>query len=117
MKERPIILNSEMVLALLAGQPCDLSRYEFDKSVPYRFWVREDWRTTADQDHLKPRDCCIASTIQYMADMEFQYAGEKPQPMGKWRRSIYMPKLFSRLTLTVKKVGEGEYRILGEVRG
>lgn len=106
-----------MVRALLEGQSCDLSQYEFNKSVPYKFWVREDWRTTADQDHLKPRDCCIASTIQYKADMEFQYPGEKTQSMGKWRRSIYMPKLFSRLTLTIKKVGEGEYSILREVRG
>lgn len=72
-----------------------------------KLWIREEWRTIKDQDHLKPSNCCIASTIQYRSDMSTQIPGDttKDEDFGKWRRSRFIPKSFSRLQqLLVKDV-------------
>lgn len=64
-----------------------------------KLWIREEWRTTKDQDHLKPSNCCIASTIQYRSDMSTQIPGDttKDEDFGKWRRSRFIPRAFSRI--------------------
>jgi hypothetical protein len=132
MSEHPLICNDKEVLGLLDGsvtmlvrpikpQPeacqCDgfnkeMCMFEFkDMLVKSPFGtigdvlrVREAWRTTKDQDHLRPNSCCAASSIQYRADNGLQYPGEIPQEFGKWRASTTMPSLFSRLYLKVTNV-------------
>jgi len=77
-------------------------------------WVKETWRTTKDQDHLKPRECCHAISIQYKADMGSQFPGETPQEWGKWRPSVFMMLPFSRVRLLVKRVWVERVRDLSE---
>jgi len=67
-----------------------------------RLWVREAWRSTGDGgrcDHMPPRDM-QAHHVWYEVD------GKAPQDecVGKLRRSMFMPRWASRITLEVTEV-------------
>jgi hypothetical protein len=61
-----------------------------------RLWVRENWQTHCDMDHITPRDLPHDAAVQYPAI----YDGW----MSRIRPSIHMPRWASRLTLTVTDV-------------
>jgi len=121
-KERPIMFSGPMVRALLSGRKtqtrrlfkwkgghagldsmCPRSTNEFvdvvfrelEKNCPYgkpgdRLWVRETWLDRCTDPHV--------AEIEYRADC----VGFMPD--WKWKPSIFMPKIYSRLTLEVTAV-------------
>jgi len=76
-----------------------------------KLWIRETWAAVwPDLDEVPLEEC----TIEYRADLPVgctDYPGEWPaeEALGntdapKWRASIHMPRLVSRITLTVTDV-------------
>ena len=62
-------------------------------------WVREAWRVDEGFDGLKPSEIeGLASSIHYEAD------GPAPEGFGRYRHARFMPRSFSRLTLSVKSI-------------
>lgn len=132
MKERPIIFNTPMVQAILAGEKNMTRRIvkniprlsdniektgqylneslEFRKSFcPYGkpgdlLWVRESWRSVAfDAEYNSMK-------IQYKAsenERAHEFVMPKDYPLFfqlKWRPSIHMPKAIARIWLEVEEV-------------
>jgi len=68
-------------------------------------WVKENFCTHTSYDHLKPSTLPDINTmhngISFLADV---YNGEKSSWMGKTRPSIYLPRRFSRIDLSVISV-------------
>lgn len=130
-KERPILMNTNMVRAILIGQKMQTRRpmkrndsggvrlagrnWHLDdpncvKACPFgqigdRLWVRERWGVA--QSRFEPRSC----TIKYFAD------GDTATIQGQtgikytnadlsfaWRPSIHMPRWASRITLEITAV-------------
>lgn len=118
-KERPILFNSQMVCAILAGTKTQTRRPSTsDKlrelpapaEVGDVLWVRETWRT-----HERPED--MVDGIQFAADGAFVpinntfaaaeawvVAHDNNKHGGKWRPSIHMPKWAARIRLEVTDV-------------
>jgi hypothetical protein len=64
-------------------------------------WVREAWRTEARFDDLPPRDIPPTALRSFEADYD-----EDPNDgcRGRYRQGMFMPRVFSRLTLRVTDV-------------
>lgn len=128
MKERPILFSGDMVRALMDGRKTQTrrvvklprkdgvgdNRYVFTDSegkdrfidCPYgepgdRLWVRETW---ADVDYESREDgmVCTRTATIYRADGVG--LGEFGPDEIKWRPSIFMPRLASRITLEITGV-------------
>ena len=80
-----------------------------------RLWVREAWRATTRHDHQKPSTLVAAAleagyrrawcVMRYEADGLWVNADTAPGSLpGRLRASTYMPRAYSRLTLTVTDV-------------
>lgn len=93
MSERPILLNTAMVRAVLAGRKTQTRRpYRGETDPPLGWpgdllWVRETWM---------PGDS--PGDYWYRAD------ADPPELRGHWRPSIHMPRELSRLTLRMEYV-------------
>jgi hypothetical protein len=61
-------------------------------------WVREQWQTLAEFDHLPPRDIPIGSDVIYTADRPDHLWDARKRP------GMFMPRWASRLTLEVTGV-------------
>lgn len=109
MRERPILFSAPMVRAILEGrktqtrrvvkpQPAGAWAAPGRRACPYgqagdRLWVRETWGT-----HDQGFDTAEESTVVvYRADVD------RPEPK-RWRPSIHMPRVASRITLEVTGV-------------
>lgn len=71
-----------------------------------QLWVREAWRTYASLDGIRPREIAPGAGIQYEA-LGTNLPGDKGDyllGMGKYRPSMFMPRLASRITLEVVDV-------------
>lgn len=96
MKERPIIFNTQMVQAILAGKKTQTRRVCKKTVYPYgevgdELWVRETFNA----------DWC--DHVIYKADGGSAIeAGYKSEP--KWKPSIFMPRKLSRIQLLIKRV-------------
>lgn len=93
MNERPILFNTAMVRAILAGRKTQSRRPMFaNRPIPSiacpgdTLWVRETWAPG-----IEP------GTYRYRAD------GDLLPPGEKWRPSIHMPRVACRLTLRVTR--------------
>lgn len=70
-------------------------------AVGDRLYVREAWRTGAQDDRVAPRDLSPEETyVGYEADC----ASGQISATGKFRQAMHMPRWASRLTLTVTDV-------------
>jgi hypothetical protein len=128
-KERPILFSGPMVRAILAGRKTQTRRIVKNQEwynlkgdygnrlrgvdrCPYgqpgeRLWVRETW--TPDHSPFYPH-----FPVAYRADAGFDYErndkGETYSPEQKawfpyrWRPSIHMPRIASRITLEITGV-------------
>lgn len=114
-KERPILFNAPMVLAIMEGrktqtrriikpQPKGVERFTsgdvdeawgagfIDVRCPFgqpgdRLWVRETWARAGE----------VSDVVDYRAD--------NPDPVSaRWRPSIHMPRWASRITLEITGV-------------
>lgn len=109
MKERPIIFNGAMVLAILDGSKTQTRRpVRWDLhyvvspcgQVGDRLWVRETWaRLMADVIQGPKFD-----HILYRADLRDNNGRQVAVPPRGWRPSIHMPRWLSRITLEVTGV-------------
>lgn len=128
-KERPILMNTDMVRAILSGRKIQTRRpikrndsggvrlagrnWHLDdpncvKACPfgqigYRLWVRERWATDANVDALPPRMIPQKVPVYYYATAQCKNY--------RWRPSIHMPRWASRITLEivdvrVERIGE-----------
>ncbi|OIR11009.1 hypothetical protein GALL_71800 [mine drainage metagenome] len=120
-KERPILFNAQMVRAILDGrktqtrrivtnQPCDVKRVFMRNRMAYvenehgvevhleackfgqpgeRLWVRETWRKLNEK-------------LLYRADYSATHAANNGGV--KWKPSIHMPRLASRILLEITGV-------------
>ena len=74
-----------------------------ERCCPYgvpgdQLWVRETWATHEKYDDTKP------SEVWWGATKWYRERGEAGLNRGRWRPSIYMPRIFSRLSLDVTEV-------------
>jgi len=67
-------------------------------------WVREKWATTKGLDHVKPSNLVSGTAIEYAAGGTSLTGVERLQTKGKWRPSIFIPRLASRITLEITGV-------------
>lgn len=113
MKERPILFSAPMVRGILAGVKTQTRRIATPRrsiepmtdECPYgqtrdRLWVREAWARD-DED----------GTLMYRADVGrnsdadlWEQGRLEGVPRYRWRPSIHMPRLASRITLVVTDV-------------
>jgi hypothetical protein len=134
MTDRPIIFSGPMVRALLDGHKTQTRRvlkpqpsaphfaHFRDGSIEYtigpdgkgkrvphalgdRLWVKEAWRFDVEWDECKPSQMHAGSAILFEADGTFRNAadGTTGEP-GRLRNARFMPRRFSRTTLTVTDV-------------
>ena len=123
MKERPILFSAPMVRALLDGSKtqtrrivknrrdpnigCDMSPGEIARDpmaacmCPYgvpgdRLWVRESWSAPHNFDAHMP--------FEIPADARWHYAATEERGGLRWRPSIHMPRVASRITLELTEV-------------
>lgn len=94
MSERPILLNTAMVQAVLAGRKTQTRRPGARPPVGWNpgdtLWVRETWAPGGTPG--------ATGAYRYRAD------GALLSPGEKWRPSIHMPRAASRMTLHVARV-------------
>ena len=124
MKDRPIPFSGAMVRAVLSDTKTQTRRHvkqlcmragmpepemaSLLRCCPYgapgdRLWVREAWRTVANEDALPPRDLTPAHRIWYEADSGMS-AIRGLSRQGKLRPGMFMPRWASRITLEVTGV-------------
>jgi len=123
--ERPILFSGEMVLAILDGRKTQTRRIvklnhagraQLDghnwhlgdpnaiKACPYgrpgdRLWVRETWMPDHTQELIGAQEIW-RDIYHYRADIPIDIASG----MGRWRPSIHMPRVASRIDLLIKDV-------------
>jgi hypothetical protein len=92
MKERPILFSTEMVRAILDGRKTQTRRLHNHGEIGDRLWVRETWKLSSGH-------------VWFKAD------GEPPQEeidmqggRWRWRPSIFLPRVFSRIILEITGV-------------
>ncbi len=78
-------------------------------------WVRETWASTASLDYVKPRSLLGGFPCQFRAGGSSITGIEKLVNPGKWRPSIHMPRLASRITLEVTDVRVERVQDISEV--
>jgi hypothetical protein len=66
-------------------------------SIGDRLWVKENWRTSPDYDHLPPRDIPKTAPIEYIATDPFVH-------WGKTRPNIFMCRWMSRFLLEITDI-------------
>lgn len=131
MKERPILMNSEMVTATLLGRktqtrraikhpalvtqqhngsqdPMLLSKCPYGK-VGDQLWVRERWATTNLSNKIKPSDLPENKRIYYAQNFDEVCEAEKAIDgcvplVTKWRPSIFMCRWMSRIQLEITDI-------------
>ncbi|TCU34042.1 hypothetical protein [Rhizobium azibense] len=102
------------------GQQCGAPIKKPRIEVGDRLWVKEDWRTFVSLDGLKPSEVWSKNQdrgagIAYEAggglaiskggkDYHYSHERDEMPPFGKLRKSRFMPKWASRLTLIVSEV-------------
>lgn len=64
-----------------------------------RLWIKETWRTYKSLDHLKPTSILAGAGIEYKAGGSSVHGHDSLLGMGKWRPSIFMRNVFSRVHL------------------
>lgn len=97
-----------------AGYP---TRYNARVAIGDRLWVREAWRVWDGYDETPPRDLAADTIVVYDVGGSSEASegyrrtsewpatqSERPKGLGKLRQSMFMPRKFSRLTLTVTGV-------------
>lgn len=119
MTDRPIIFSAPMVLALLAGRKTQTRRIIAERppcAIPGdRLWVREAWRLPRPWDDRSGgqtvAECLDAgwhrawAPLFYEADGQFVNWGDwREDGPGRYRHARFMPRAYSRLTLTVTDV-------------
>lgn len=131
MKQRPILFNTEMVQAILAGRKTQ-TRREVHPDIavsilndPDRIlhrcpfgqagnvlWVRETWFSTRfDCNELLA--CGVTSHIRYKADGNYD---PKKDCVGRsWKPSIHMPKDAARIWLRIKDVRVERLQEISEI--
>lgn len=129
MTDRPIIMSTESVKAILDGRKTQTRRVvkkpeQYDNirycdfCCPYgqvgqRLWVRETWRLVGRSED---RSGCCRLTVEYRCDSA-RKTFEVPRGVfnkytsdtgwgvdSKWRPSIFMPRWASRITLEITGV-------------
>lgn len=80
-----------------------------DHLCPYgqpgdKLWVRETWATTRSLDHVPPHRLAPGSPLEYKADRCLTISGGMLPDRGRWRPSIHMPRIFSRILLEITEV-------------
>lgn len=122
-KERPILMNSEMVQAILSGRKTQTRRIIKPQPLlkpkwsgadliknPYgcvggRLWLRETWSPLQDI-----KACAVAGEhceIVYRADdgwIENEPESKETLLDGKWKPSIFMPRWASRINLEITNI-------------
>lgn len=83
-----------------------IERLDVQYEVGDTLWVRENWRTEACFDDRKPSDLPNGEHVacHWEADGARRFWKYSHLPQGRLRPSIFMPRRFSRLTLTVTNV-------------
>jgi hypothetical protein len=101
MTAHPILFNTAMVRAILAGHKTQTRRpfLRDGERCPFgapgdTLWVRETWACLTGR-------VALGAPIAYRADTG---DGERVRVDAPWRPSIHMPRWASRLTLNVKRV-------------
>jgi len=97
MNERPILFSAPMVRAILDGRKTTTRRIIKHKKQLYipgcLLWVRETWS-------MNPEKGAAPLSVVYRADPEWdEYYDDI-----KWHPSIFMPRVYSRITLRIVKV-------------
>ena len=97
MREHPLIFNTEMVKAILAGNKTQTRRVPVERyrnwKVGDQLWVRETWYYDL-----------YSSRFFYKADDE--NAIDSQYWLIKWKPSIFMPRWASRITLEITGLRE-----------
>jgi hypothetical protein len=128
MKERGILFGAPMVLALLAGRKTQTRRpvsraHAGEKDwvangSPYgaagdRLWVRETWRLPRrlDSENMRTLAQRGAALGLNLARLPVQYEADgarrnwpDAEPAGRYRNARFMPRVASRILLTVTEV-------------
>lgn len=101
MKAWPIIFSAPMVMALLEGRKTQTRRLAWtDAQKP------TVWQLVAPGDHLWVKEAVEASgaLVQYVAGRKTSLHIWPAKWRGFSQRAMFMPRIFSRLTLTVTAV-------------
>lgn len=69
-----------------------------------RLWVRENWRTYASLDHVKPSKIGQGAGIEYPAGGSNVIGKDTLHAMGKLRPSIFLPRWASRILLELTEI-------------
>lgn len=105
--DRPIIFSGPMVVALLAGAKTQTRRLAVNRrgrptvwhkvKAGDRLWVRETFAT------ISPDLVIFRADLRERGGRAY-YVDRHGTALVKWRASIHMPRVVSRLTLTVVEV-------------
>lgn len=114
MKERPILFSGEMVRAILEGRKT-MTRRVIKPFVPIidfcpygktsdRLWVRETFAHVSSWSHYN----------RLAPNSKWLYRADKEWPVSRWKPSIFMPRLASRITLEITGVRVEQVRDISE---